>query len=89
MLATLSGVNQIGDKVLLHVVDPNSDRAFFVDKAFKGDFHELAAAQQADQDELLACQTAITGLKLREIPLSGRSCRGNPLLSCVTSLSPG
>jgi hypothetical protein len=45
MLATLSGVNQIGDKVLLHVVDPNSDRAFFVDKAFKGDFHELAARQ--------------------------------------------
>jgi hypothetical protein len=31
MLATLSGVNQIGDNILLHVVDSNSGRAFLVD----------------------------------------------------------
>jgi hypothetical protein len=37
------------------------------------DFHELAAAQEADQDKLLACQTGITGLKLRKIPLWGWS----------------
>jgi hypothetical protein len=53
------------------------------------DFHELAAAQQTDQDEHLACKTVITGLKLREIPLLRRSCRGNPKRSCVTSCWPG
>jgi hypothetical protein len=47
------------------------------------DFHELAAAQQADQDELLACQTAITGLKLREIPLSGEVLQGATLNNLV------
>jgi hypothetical protein len=31
MRATLSGVHQIGDKVLLHAVDRNSGRAFLVD----------------------------------------------------------
>jgi hypothetical protein len=42
------------------------------------DFHNLAAAQQADQDKLLACQTDITGLKLCEIPLSGEVLQGQP-----------
>jgi hypothetical protein len=41
-------------------------------------FHELVAAQQANQDELLACQTAITGLELARFHCRGRSCRGNP-----------
>jgi hypothetical protein len=31
MLATSSGVNQIGDKFLFHVVDRNSGKAFLVD----------------------------------------------------------
>jgi hypothetical protein len=52
-------------------------------------FHKLAAAQQADQDELLACQTDITGLKLPRFHCWGRSCRGNPQRSCLTSRWPG
>jgi hypothetical protein len=42
------------------------------------DFHELGAAQQADQDELLACQTAITRLKLRKIHCRGEVLHGQP-----------
>jgi hypothetical protein len=42
------------------------------------DFLKLAVAQQADQDKLLACQTAIIGLKLREIPLLGEVLQGQP-----------
>jgi hypothetical protein len=35
MLATLSGINQIGDKTLLYVVDCNLGRAFLVDTGAK------------------------------------------------------